>query len=99
MTPEQVERTIEFILSSQAESAVRMDRLEESFIRLGENFIRLEENFIRLEENFHHLIEEHARYRTSLREQKENIDVLLNVTHDLVRVSRLHEERLKRLES
>jgi hypothetical protein len=55
---------MEFILSSQADSVIRMDRFE-----------------------------------ASLREQKESLDVLLSVSHDLVRVSKIHNDRLKRLES
>ena len=64
MTPEEVQRTMEFILSSQADSVIRMDRLEENLDRLGEN-----------------------------------LDALLRVSHDFLRVSKIHNERLKRLES
>jgi hypothetical protein len=64
MTPEEVQRTMEFILWSQADSVIRMDRLEENLDRLGEN-----------------------------------LDVLLSASHDLLRVSKIHNERLKRLES
>jgi hypothetical protein len=78
MTPEEVQRTMEFILSSQADSVIRMDRLEEKLDRITE---------------------EHDRFRVSLREQRENLDVLLSASHDLLRISKIHNDRLKRLES
>jgi len=43
MTPEEVQRTMEFILASQANSAVRMDRLEENQVRHEQNMARLED--------------------------------------------------------
>ena len=92
MTPEEVQRTMDFILSSQADSAVRMDRLEENLTRLERNHTRAEERLTRVEKNL-------SRFEESLREQKENLGVLLSVTQDLVRVSKIHEERLTRLES
>ena len=85
MTPEQIQRTIEFILSSHADSAVRMDRLEEG---LG-----------RVQDKLSLVAEDHQRLTVSLREQRENLDVLLSVTQDLVRVSKIHNERIKRLEA
>jgi hypothetical protein len=64
MTPEERQRTIDFILESQANSVVRLDRLE-----------------------------------AEQTQQKENIDALLRVTHDLVKVSRNVVGRTKRLET
>jgi hypothetical protein len=92
MTPEEVQRTMEFILSSQADSVIRMDRVEENLDRLGENLDRVQENLVRI-------TEEHDRFRVSLREQKESLDILLSVSHDLLRVSKIHNDRLKRLET
>jgi peptidoglycan hydrolase CwlO-like protein len=99
MTPEEVQRTIDFILSSQADSAVRMDRLEENLTRLEENMTRAEGRLTRLEENMTRAEGRLTRVEESCREQKESLDVLLRVTQDLVRVSKIHEDRLKRLES
>ena len=82
MTPEEIQRTMEFILSSHADSVIRMDRLEE-----------------RLEQVQANNAKEHDQFRLSLREQKERLDTLLHASHDLLRVSRIHNERLKRLES
>jgi hypothetical protein len=92
MTPEEVQRTMEFILSSQADSVIRMDRVEENLDRLGENLDRVQENLVRI-------TEEHDRFRVSLREQKESLDILLSFSHDLLRVSKIHNDRLKRLET
>ena len=36
MTPEEIQQTIDFILRSQADSTVRMDRMEERFQRQDE---------------------------------------------------------------
>ena len=106
MTPEQVQRTIEFILSSQADSAVRMDRLEENLghvqnnLGLLQNNLGLVQNSLgRVQDNLILVTEEHQRFNASLREQKESVDVLLSVTQDLVRVSKIQNERMKRLES
>ena len=82
MTPEEIQRTMEFILSSHADSAIRMDRLKERLDQVRANNA-----------------EEHDQFRESLREQKERLEILLDASHDLLRVSRIHNERLKRLES
>jgi hypothetical protein len=42
ITPEEIQRTMEFILASQANSVVRMDRLEGNLDRLEGNLGRLE---------------------------------------------------------
>ena len=64
MTPEEIQRTMDFILVSQSNSVVRMDRLEKD-----------------------------------LTQQKETVDVLAKVTHDLLKVSANVVERTKRLET
>jgi cell division protein FtsB len=42
MTPDEIERRMDFILESQANSVVRMDRLEENMSRLEVNMDRFE---------------------------------------------------------
>ena len=78
MTPEERQRTIDFILASQANSVVRMDRIEEIQKQFAYDMTQLRE--------------EH-------RQQKENVDALLRVTHKLVKVSENVADRTKRLES
>jgi hypothetical protein len=51
MTPEQIEKSIEFILTSHATSVVRMDRLEANLGRLEANLGRLEEDLSIQKEN------------------------------------------------
>ena len=43
MTPEEIQRTMDFILASQANSAVRMDRFEGNLDRLEADLDRLKE--------------------------------------------------------
>jgi hypothetical protein len=90
---------MEFILSSQADSVIRMDRFEEGLNRLEKDLDRIKEGLDQVRANFIRNAEEHEQFRASSREQKEKLDILLSVSHDLVRVSRIHNERLKRLES
>ena len=44
MTPEEIQRTMDFILTSQANSVVRMDRLEQNLTHLEKNLSQLEED-------------------------------------------------------
>jgi hypothetical protein len=70
MTPEQVQRTMEFILSSQADSAVRMDRVEQNMDRLEENFGRMQKKQERFRDDLILLAKEHKRFTASLLSQK-----------------------------
>lgn len=63
MTPEQIQSTIDFILRNQANSAIRMEQIEEINQKL-----------------------------------QRKIDALVEVSHDLVRVSRQSLRRIERLE-
>jgi chromosome segregation ATPase len=113
MTPEEVQRTMDFILASQANSVLRMDRLEENIGRHEENLDRLEENLARLEGNLDRLEENVGRLEgnvarlqgnvTQLQEQQQHqrevLDVLLNMTQDLLRALQPLPERTKRLEN
>ena len=106
MTPEEIKRTMDFILQSHANSAVRMDRLdenqkrhEENQKRHNENMARLEANQARHDDNLSRLEEGIAEEREQRRNQKEILDVLVSDTQDLLKVSANGIDRIKRLES
>lgn len=71
MTPDEFQRTVDFIVQNQAESHGRMDRIERLQGRLS-----------------------HAHERS-----QQEIDTLVEVTRDLVRVSRQTIHRVQNLES
>jgi len=91
MTPEERQRTIDFILASLANSAVRMDRIEEIQKRHEEAQKRIEEEQREFDRRMTQLREEHSQ-------QKVTVDALLRVTHDLVQISGNVVDRTKRLE-
>ena len=78
MTPEERQRFIDFILRSQADSAGRLDRIEESHQRLQAQQDRLQA--------------QQGQFQVQIEGQEERsqakIDVLVSVCHDLVEVSR-----------
>ena len=63
MSPEEIQRTMDFILQSQANAAIRMEEVEENH-----------------------------------RRQQQEIDGLIVISHDLVRVSRLSLQKTDGLE-
>jgi hypothetical protein len=71
MTPEEIQRTMDFILQNQADSHVRMAQLEDKHYRLVE-----------------------AQEATN-----RDLDTLVGVTRDLVRVSRQTVRRVRNPES
>ena|SRR5436190_126245 len=85
MTPEQRQRTMDFILASQAKAEVRMDRLEEESARQKEESARQQQ--------------ESARQQRESARQKEVVDGLVKVSQALLKVSANVVERTKRLET
>ncbi len=77
MTPEEIQRTMDFILASQANSVVRMDRVEHNFERIEQNFERIEHNLERLEGDLDRLAEDLERLAKEVAQQKETTDVLV----------------------
>ena len=53
MTPEEIKRTMDFILESQANSAIRMDRIEEEF---RDDMVQMKEHQIRQRETVDGLV-------------------------------------------
>jgi len=88
MTPEERQRTIEFILASQANSAARMDRLEENQA----------ENRAWFDERHRQFAEDMVQLREEQKQQKETVDTLLRVTHNLVKINETVVDRTKKLE-
>lgn len=113
MTPEEVQRTMDFILASHANSVVRMDRLEENLDRREASLDRLEGNLGRHEASLDRLEGNLGRHEASLdrleanitrlqeqqQHQRETLDVLLNMTQDLLRALQPLADRTKRLEN
>jgi septal ring factor EnvC (AmiA/AmiB activator) len=105
MTPEEIQHTMDFILESQANSTIRMDRLEQNMDRLEQNMDRLEQNMDRLEENMARHEQNLARQEQNLaqlgldhKRQSETVDGLLRVSQALLAVSANMVDRTKRLE-
>ena len=84
MPPEQIQRTMDFILQNQADSAVRIAKLEEGFVRMQAGFERLEAKF--------------EQQQMGLDRLHNEITDLIAVMSGLVQVSRIHNDRLNRLE-
>ena len=92
MTPEEIQRTMDFILESQANSVVRMDRLEEDLKLLKEENRQTKESILA-----HH--ESILAQKESVDALKETVHGLLLVTQDLVKISSNVADRTKKLES
>ena len=78
MTPEQIERKMEFILESQANSAVRMDRLERRMDAFQDQMVLFQEKLDHQRENIDGLMQ---------RGQK----LLIITEAELARIRRLEE--------
>ena len=89
MTPDEIQRTMDFILQSQADSTVRMSRVEESHKQLKERQDQLQNQQASSQLQF-------QRQDQRLQEQ---IDGLAAATRDLVEVSRHTLKRLDHLET
>ena len=98
MSPEEVQRTIDFILLSHANSTGRMDRLEENLTRLEGNVAHLETNVARHDETLTRIEENLKRGEQQLRHQRETVDVLVRLTQDLMTAMQEVASRTKRLE-
>lgn len=88
MTPEQIQRTIDFILRSQADSAARMEALERSQRRLQDRQEKFQEQ----------LAASHDHFQAQDERIQSQIDGLAEVSLNLVHVLRLTTSRLDRLE-
>ena len=84
MTPEQIERNMEFILESQANSAVRMDRLEANMGRLERRMDAFQDQMVLFQEKLDH--------------QRENIDGLMQLGQKLLIINEAELARIRRLE-
>src|SRR3989442_14505455 len=85
MTPHQVQRTIDFILRSHADAAIRMERLEERMER-GED--RSEEQQQKIDELILVVHEAARASRDAVR-----------ASRDAVTAARAHEKRIRSLET
>lgn len=92
MTPEERQRTIDFIIGSLVNSAVRTDRIEEIQKRHEEAQKRIEEERREFDRHMTQLREQHNH-------QKVTVNALLRATHDLVKISENVVDRTKRLET
>ena len=85
MTPERIQRTIDFILKSQADSMIRMDRLESNIGRLEVNVGRLEGNIGQLESNIGRLEVNVGRLEGNVGRLEKNTDRLAKNIDRLVK--------------
>ena len=84
MTPQETQRTIDFILRSHADSIIRMDRLEE---RMEQSEDRAEEQQEKIDELILIVREVAKETREAVRESRE-----------AARAARAHEKRMRSLE-
>jgi hypothetical protein len=83
MTPEETQRTMDFILASHSNSVVRMDRIEENLNRLGEDLTHLKnvtQDLLKVSTN---LV---ARTR-QLETRSDSVDETLKVLRELLEAS------------
>ena len=85
MTEQERQRTIDFILRSQADAVIRQERWEE----------RMEERVGRWEERFERDME---KLRAEVREFAKAAHETLKATEKLARENREHERRIRKLE-
>ena len=106
MTPEEIERTMEFILQSQANSAVRMDRLEEERKESDKTF---QEKSDKLQEQLVVLADVTREHLAASRQLLASVRTLEESDRDmktrmdgnfalLTRIAEAHSIRLDRLE-
>jgi len=80
MTPEEIQRTMDFILSSQANSVVRMDRLEEESARQKEfieGLAKVSQDLLKVSAN---VVERTKRLETRAR----SVDEMLKILRELM---------------
>ena len=99
MTPEERQRTMDFILASHASSAIRMDRLEENQARHERNMSKLEQNLDRLEHNLDRLEADTAVLQEQQKHQRETLNVLAKMIQDFLKSLQALANRTKRLET
>ena len=92
MTPDQVQRTIDFILRSHADAAIRMERLEERMER-GED--RSEEQQQKIDELILVVHEAARASRDAVRASRDAV----RASRDAVTAARAHEKRIRSLET
>jgi len=102
MTPEEIERTMDFILRSQADSVIRMDRMEERMEaadkrmeaadkRFQDRADHLQEQLDLLATAAHELVRAGRSHDASLRRMEKAIETL-------TRIANGHSRRIARLE-
>ena len=96
MTPEEIQKTMDFILRSQADSVIRMERFEERMERSEERMDRSEERMDRLDERMErHVSSMEAadkKFHAKAENLQEQLDLLATAARDLLEVSRRHEK-------
>ena len=80
MTPEEIQRTMDFILASQANSVVRMDRLEEDLKEQKETvtaLLRISQDLLKVSANV-------VKRTKRLEGRADSVDEMLKVFRDLL---------------
>ena len=102
MTPEEIERTIDFILRSHADSVIRMDRLEEAQVRFEESLDKTDKRFQLRHENLQEQIDLLAAAARDLvkvgRRHEASIARIDKAIVTLTRLADGHSKRIARLE-
>ena len=105
MIPEEIQRTMDFILRSQADWVVRMDRSQEKQEKLEQNFEKIQQNFEKMQQNVEKTQQNVEKTQQSIEKTQQDIDALIGVTRDhlvvtrqLLETSRLTTTRLDRSE-
>jgi hypothetical protein len=96
MTPEQIERNIDFILSSHASSVVRMDRLEANLIRLEEDLSIQKENLsalMRITDNLLKVSRVELQRRKNLEGRVGSVEEMTRVLRELLEASLRRPDR------
>ena len=88
MTPEEIQNTMDFILRSQADSVIRMERLDEKFQAQNE---KRQEQIDLLAAAAHDLVKVGRRHEESLRRMDKSISIL-------TRIANGHSKLIARLE-
>ena len=83
MTPEEIQRTMDFILASQANSVVRMDRLEEDLARQKETvdaLVLVSQDLLKVSSN---IVDRTKRLET----RTDSVDEMMKVLRSLLEAS------------
>ena len=96
MTPEEIQRTMDFILRSQADSVIRMDRLDEKQRELEQNIEKTQQEI----DTLVGITRDHLRWTSQLLESTTaRLDRDEDIIALLTRIAESNSNRLDRLET